>query len=291
MTAPLQTTEDAVHWCTAQFSQHDLYYGHGTDNPADEAYFLVWTLCDLLFSGEPELFARRLTAVQLERIRTVTAQRIATRQPLAYLLNIAWFAGYEFYVNEHVLVPRSPIAELIGTAYQPWVDPAQVRHVLEIGTGSGCIAIASALALPDAQVDAVDISPEALAVAQRNVEHYELQARVTLHQADVFAGLPQKPYDLIVSNPPYVDAADIAAMPAEFQAEPILGLQAGDDGLDIVRRILAAAPDYLAENGVLIVEVGNSAPALEAAFPDVPFTWLDFDYGGQGVFLLNRQDL
>lgn len=287
----LMTVEYALNWVHQQCEHADLFYGHGTDNAWDEACFLVLTVAELPMDADESVLANTLTQAQSQRIQTLTEQRIATRNPLPYLLNEAWFAGMKFYVDERVLVPRSPLAEVIEDQCQPWCQPEKVTRILDLCTGSGCIAIALAKAFPHAQVDATDLSFEALVVAEKNRQLHGVQAQLTLYQADVFEGLPQQHYDIIVSNPPYVDAEDFASMPEEFQQEPEMGLSSGADGLDVTRRILAQAKSYLSEQGVLIIEVGNSWPALETAYPQLPFTWLEFAHGGYGVFLLTREAL
>jgi ribosomal protein L3 glutamine methyltransferase len=218
-------------------------------------------------------------------------RRCDSRQPLAYLLGTAWFAGLEFEVDPNVLVPRSPVAELILDNYQPWVKPEQVKWVLDLCTGSGCIAIATAACMPGTRVDAADISEAALEIARRNIERHGLSERVTLMQSDLFAAIAPKPYDLIVSNPPYVPADSIGGLPAEYRAEPGLGLASGADGLDAVLQILLDAPRFLGEDGVLICEVGESEERLARALPLVPFTWLEFAHGGSGVFVVSRKTL
>jgi len=285
------TPRDAVHWAADQFEQAELFYGHGTDNALDEAAFLIahalqvpWDFAGLDVDGP-------LTHSQWQSIQDIVAQRMSQRIPAPYLTHEAWFAGIPFYIDARVLVPRSPMAELILDQFQPWIELRRLRNVLDMGTGSGCIAIATALNLPWVKVDATDVSAEALAVAQLNIDKHAVSDRVYLIQSDLFEQLPKKFYDVIISNPPYVDAHDMSMLPNEFQHEPALGLTAGDDGLDCVRRILHHAADYLQPHGILIVEVGNSAEALEMAYPEVPFTWLEFEHGDDGVFLLDAQQL
>ncbi len=268
-----------------------VWFGHGTDNALDEAAWLVSHAAGLPPDfGEDEL-ERVLSPGAVQSARELIARRIETRQPAAYLIGEAWFAGLPFYVDERVLVPRSPIAELIADRFQPWLAPERIRRVLDLCTGSGCIAIATALALPEARVDAGDISAEALDVARRNVARHGVGDRVHLYRSDLFDAIPAGEYDLILSNPPYVDAEDMAALPEEYRREPALGLAAGETGLDLVVPLLQQAGRHLASDGVLIVEVGNSAGALQAAFPDVPFVWLEFMHGGEGVFLLDAAQL
>lgn len=267
-----------------------LVFGHGTENAHDEAAWLV--IHALGFSPAeplPEPSAP-VQAADIARVEDLLQRRIQTRKPLAYLLNSAWFAGLEFYVDERVIVPRSPIAELIAREFSPWLT-GPPRRILDLCTGSGCIAIACARQFDDAHVDATDISADALDVAGVNRRKHGLEDRVTLIQADVFEGLPHRNYDIIVSNPPYVDAGAMADLPAEYRNEPALALAAGKDGTTIVRRILAGAPEYLSPEGILVCEVGDSEEALTAAFPAIPFVWLDFEFGGHGVFLLAAEDL
>ncbi len=290
--ATLDSAEAWVHWGVDYFEQHGIYFGHGTDNALDEAAWLV--LAALAMSVDVSLAdaPQPLSVVQRGAIANLFQQRVETRKPAAYLTNEAWFCGLRFYVDERVLVPRSPIGELIVNGFAPWwPDQSPLKRVLDIGTGSGCIAIACAHAFPDAVVDAADISPEALAVTQQNIELHQLGVRVNAIESDLFSALDGRRYDIIVSNPPYVDAEDIASMPEEFHHEPQLGLVAGVDGLDFAVRILRDAPRYLTEEGILIVEVGNSDAALAQRFPTVPFMWLEFEYGGHGVFLLTAQEL
>jgi len=273
------------------FEDADLFYGHGTDNPYDEAAYLVLAALDLPFDLTDEQLQQMIDPIRGEQIQALARQRIVDRKPVAYLVNKAWFAGLPFYVNEHVLIPRSPVAELIEESFVPWVDPDKVKSILDIGTGSACIAIACAAAFTDAAVDAVDISAAALAVARENVKAYDLTDQVTLIKSDLYNGLAGRKYDLIIANPPYVNAEDMASLPPEYQHEPRLGLAAGTDGLDIVRRIINESGEHLNKDGILVVEVGNSQQAMEAAFPDLPLIWLEFERGGDGVFLLHANDL
>lgn len=284
--ARLETPKDFVRWGASAFNRAGLHFEHGTANAVDEALNLVLHALSLSHDIPQWLLDGRLTHAEKQAVYGLLRRRVEERKPYAYITNRARFAGLDFYVDERVLVPRSPIGELIEAAFEPWIQPGRVSRVLDLCTGSGCIAIACAYAFGDAAVDAVDISPEALAVAGINVEKLHVADRVFLHKADVFQGLAPAPYDIIVSNPPYVDAEDMAALPDEHKHEPSLGLAAGGDGLDIVRRILAGAGEYLAEDGILVVEVGNSRWALEEAYPDVPFTWLEFERGQAEVFLL-----
>ncbi|MDX1823352.1 MAG: 50S ribosomal protein L3 N(5)-glutamine methyltransferase [Thiohalomonadales bacterium] len=268
-----------------------VYFGHGTDNALDEAAWLVSHAIGLPPTFSDAELEQLLTLDQQRAVEELLQRRVQERLPAAYLTHEAWFAGHRFYVDERVLIPRSPLAELIQNEFRPWVDATQLARVLDLCTGSGCIAIATALTLPHVQVDATDISQEALAVAHRNVDEYDLADRINLIESDLFDGLQGRRYDLIVSNPPYVDAEDMAALPEEYRREPQIGLTAGHEGLDLVIPMLQQAADYLTNNGVMIVEVGNSAESLQVRFPTVPFTWLEFSYGGEGVFLLEAAQL
>ena len=287
----LETMNDFVRWGASQFNQAGIYFGHGTDNAVDESLALVLHAVGLQHGIPSELFSSRLTTQEKQVVVDLFELLIEERLPAAYLTHEAWFGGMKFYVDERVLVPRSPIAELIASGFEPWVDSSQVMRVMDLCTGSGCIAIACAHAFPDAEVDAVDISKDALAVAEINVQRYHLEEQVSLIQSDVFNEIEPQAYDLIVSNPPYVDALDMSQLPTEFEHEPALGLEAGDDGLEIVRRILKEATQYLTPEGVLVVEVGNSQQALMEAFPTVPFTWIEFERGGEGVFVIDSEML
>ncbi|WP_018143964.1 50S ribosomal protein L3 N(5)-glutamine methyltransferase [Thioalkalivibrio sp. AKL6] len=291
-TTGLRTLRDFIRFGASQFRGAGLTFGHGTDNAFDEAAWLVLHTLHLPLDLPESWWDSRLSEAERTRVVAVLRERIATRKPAAYLTREAWFAGLPFYVDERVLVPRSPLAELIAAGFEPWLDPDGVTRALDLCTGGGCIGIAMALALPQAQVDLADVSPDALAVARINIERHQMGEQVRALQSDVFDGLQAGDrYDLIVSNPPYVDAEDMAALPDEYRHEPALGLAAGGDGLDIVRRILDGAREHLTEDGALIVEVGNSQAAVEAAFPDLPMIWLEFEAGGHGVFLVYARDL
>ncbi len=289
--AQLHTIVDFVRWGASRFNQAKLYFGHGADNAVDEALFLTLHALHLTPPLAPELHQARLTESEKEAVLALFHRRIEERLPVPYLTHEAWFGGMSFYVDERVLVPRSPFAEVIEQQFAPWLDEERTEKILDLCTGSGCIAIACAIAFPWAEVDALDVSPEALEVAKINIERHELEDQVNAIQSDLFSAIKGKRYDLIVSNPPYVDAEDMASMPEEFQREPALGLAAGEDGLDIVLKILCQASDHLTEEGVLVVEVGNSEEALVNRFPEVPFVWLEFERGGHGVFLLQAETL
>lgn len=273
------------------FAAAGLCYGHGTDNPEDEAAWLVFSVTGISWDEGQEVYARPVAPEHAARIRKLAARRINERRPMAYLLNEAWFAGLNFYVDERVLVPRSPFAELIAEQFAPFIRPDAVKNILDLGTGSGCIAIAAAHAFENARVDAVDISADALEVAAINVEKHAVGGRVSLVQSDLFRELGGRQYDLILANPPYVDEQDMLDRDEEFRHEPKLGLASGRDGLDATRTILAEASRFLRDGGILFCEVGNSQAALDAAFPDAPFVWLAFEHGGDGVFMLSKTEL
>ncbi|MBN3262650.1 50S ribosomal protein L3 N(5)-glutamine methyltransferase [Pectobacterium brasiliense] len=286
----LHTIQDMLRWAVSRFNAANVYYGHGTDNPWDEAIQLVLPSLYLPLDIPEDMYTSRLITSERQRIVERVIRRVNERIPVAYLTNKAWFCGLEFYVDERVLVPRSPIGELINNYFDEQL-PKAPNLILDLCTGSGCIAIACAQAFPEAEVDAVDISSDALAVTEQNIQQHGLEYRVTPIRSDLFRDLPAIRYDLIVTNPPYVDEEDMSDLPQEFRFEPELGLAAGNDGLDLVRRILACAPDYLSDDGVLICEVGNSMVHLIDQYPDIPFTWLEFDNGGDGVFMLTQSQL
>lgn len=289
-TPPL-TVRELIQEGARSFQGADLWFGHGSDNAVDEAAELVFFGARLRHEDAGKIYDDVLPREQVKSIRELFDRRIRERLPAAYLTHRMWFAGHEFYIDERVLVPRSPIAEIIEAQFAPWIDALRVRRVLDIGTGSGCIAIAAALALPQANVDAADLSEDALAVTRINIERHGVSSRVRAIRSDVFSSLVNQRYDVIVSNPPYVGDEELASLPAEYGREPRLGLHGGSDGLDIVRKILREAPEHLEPNGILIVEVGNSEDALVAAFPRAPFTWLEFERGGGGVFVLTAEQL
>jgi len=286
----LYSLQDMIRWTVSQFNAANLFYGHGTDNAWDEAVQLILPTLYLPIDVPSHVLNSRLTKSERVRVVERVALRINERIPVAYLTNQAWFCGLEFYVDERVLVPRSPIGELIQQQFQPWLNCEPAR-IMDLCTGSGCIAIACAHAFPDAEIDAVDISTDALNVAEQNIQDHGLEQQVFPIFSDLFCDLPQVKYDIIVTNPPYVDQEDMDSLPNEFKHEPELGLAAGDDGLTLTRRILANAPNYLTEKGILICEVGNSMVHMVEQYPHIPFTWLEFENGGHGVFLMTKEQL
>jgi ribosomal protein L3 glutamine methyltransferase len=274
-----------------RLSRARVFFGHGTDNARDEAAALVLHALRLPHDAAAAHYRRRVQAAAAARAMALISRRIQERIPAAYLTGVSGFAGLRFRVDARVLVPRSPIAELIERRFEPWIAPGRVRRVLDVGTGSGCIAIATARAFPRARVDAVDVSPEALAVARANVRWHRLARRVRLVRSDHFSALKRSTYDIIVTNPPYVGARELNSLPPEYRHEPRVALAAGRTGLDSVRVILREAARHLRSRGLLVVEVGNSEHALRRAFPRLPFMWLEFERGGGGVFLLTREEL
>jgi ribosomal protein L3 glutamine methyltransferase len=290
-TQELSTIIDFVRWVVSNLNQHDLSYGHGTENSWDEAFSLVLSSLHLPPDVDKSIYQAVLTQRERKILAEQLSRRLVERVPVPYLVNEAWFAGLNFYVDERVIIPRSPVAELIETEFSPWVQPHAVDRILDLCTGSGCIAISCALAFPNAQVDAVDISEDALNVAQTNVERYECEENVHLVHSDLFDNLIPQQYDIIISNPPYVSEEEMQSLPAEYMHEPKIALAAGEQGLDIVQRILAHAHEYLAPGGILVVEVGYTQHAVEAMYPHLPFTWLQFERGGEGVFLLTAEEI
>ncbi len=281
--------------CHEQLRNSDAFYGHGTDNAWDEAVQLVLGVAGLPPDSSADVLSLPLSDTHHQRIVDLLRRRLEQRVPLPYLLGRAWFAGLEFACDERAIIPRSPIAELILDDYAPWYSGPPPQRILDLCCGGGCIGLAAAhysqLAGRDTLVDLADIDPQALSLARENRTRLALESRVELYQSDLFDALPRARYDIILSNPPYVDAADLASMPDEYRHEPPLSLGSGDDGLFLTRRILASAAQFLQPHGLLVVEVGNSWEALEAAFPRAPFTWLEFERGGHGVFSLDAAQL
>ncbi|MDF7667116.1 50S ribosomal protein L3 N(5)-glutamine methyltransferase [Orbaceae bacterium ESL0727] len=286
----LRTIQDFIRFATSQFNHSDIYLGHGSDDPIDEAKNLILSTLGLPQVIPAEFYAANLTDDEKIQLTDIINRRVEDHVPTAYLINRAWFCGQAFYVDERVLIPRSPIGELIENHFAGILTyPPQT--ILDLCTGSGCIGIACAYAFPDAQVDITDISPEVLDVAQTNIEIHAMEDRVTPILSDLFTAIPSTQYDLIVTNPPYVDAEDMHDLPDEFLFEPKMALEAGFDGLDLVTQILRDAPNYLTPQSVLVCEVGNSQVHLQAKYPDVPFKWIKFERGGDGVFFMTRAEL
>ncbi len=291
MTDVLSTVCDFIRYCVSRCNEAGAFSGHGFDSMLDEASFLVLTALHLPHDLPPAYAAATLLPEERTRILELIRRRADERVPSAYLVGEAWFAGLAFKVSTDVLIPRSPIAELIERGFEPWLAGRPLDQVLDLCCGSGCIGIAIAAHLPDTAVDLVDLSPQALSIAAENVRAHGVEERVRTIVSDGFDALGGRRYDLIVTNPPYVGADEYAALPAEYRHEPAMGLKSGEDGLDLPLRILAQAPEYLAAHGWLILEVGDSADALVQLLPKVPFLWVDFERGGSGVAVIERADL
>jgi ribosomal protein L3 glutamine methyltransferase len=288
----LHTVRDYIRWGASRMNEAEVFFGHGSDNAIDEAAALVLHALHLPPDLHADYLGAALTPAEKQRLIAIIQRRIDERIPAAYLLRQCWFMGLPFYVDERVLIPRSPIAELIERRFSPWLaDSDAVASILDLCTGSGCIGIACAYAFPGAQIDLSDISEPALQVAQHNIDQHGLGGRVAAIRSDLFAALGGRRYDLIVSNPPYVGREEMRQLPAEYQHEPELALASGEQGLDMVLRILRRAGDYLSDDGILVVEVGNAQQALIEAMPHLDFTWLEFERGGDGVFLLMAEQL
>ena len=281
---------DFIRFSFTELTRSESFFGHGTDNAWDEAMSFVYDMLELPQDIDQSLLSCQLTESEKKRLCEGLTKRINQRLPLAYITNKTSFAGIDFYIDERALIPRSPIAELIENQFSPWVSDAPTR-ILDLCTGGGCIALASAIHNPEAEVIGLDISDDALAVAEINLAKLELAERVSFKQSDVYGALTDEQFDVIVTNPPYVDAEDMSNLPEEFKHEPTLALESGDDGLDCSRIIITQAAQYLTDGGILVLEVGNSAPALEQAFPDLPMVWIEFERGGDGVCLIEKADL
>ncbi len=288
---PLTTLGDFIRWGSSEFMRHELVFGHGFASALDEARYLVLHALSLPFDWPDEYLGCALTPEERERVIEILRLRIESRRPAAYITRESWFCGLRFYVDERVLVPRSPLGELVGNHFEPWIDSGRVSRILDLCTGSGCLAIAARYQFPEARVAAADISAAALEVAAKNLALHDLEGDIALFESDLFASIPPEPYDVIVFNPPYVDAAEMAALGEEFRREPELGLSAGDDGLALVDRILGAAGEYLADDGVLFLEVGNSQAAMQEKYEFLPLTWVELEYGGGGVCCIEARDL
>lgn len=287
----LKTIRDYIRWGASQLSEKKVFLGHGIATPLHESAALVLYVLFQPYNLDECYFGAVLTVEERKKVIQILNQRIIERKPVAYLIKNAIFAGLSFYVDERVLVPRSPIAELIENHFSPWVEEEQVFNILDLCAGSACIAIACAYAFPEAEVDAVELSDDAIDVATINIENHELTGQLSLYKSDLFNQLPKAQYDVIVSNPPYVSIEEWAGLPAEYHNEPEMGFTGGESGLDFVVRILADAEAYLTDHGILIIEVGSNADSLQHLFPEVPFYWLDFEQGGDGVFLLTAEQV
>lgn len=287
----LNTVGDWINWAATAFEKANLYYGHGTDNAWDDAVYLVLVQLGLPIDADDSILQAPVEMNKRAQLRRLIERRIKERVPVAYLNKTAYFAGLEFYVDERVLIPRSPLAELILQGFAPWIKRERIRHILDMGTGSGCLAIACAYALPEASVDAVDISADALEVCKINIFKHQMANRVTPIQSDLFKQLAGKRYDIIVSNPPYVGDQEMEELPEEYRAEPDIALRAAGGGDAIATEIISQAADYLNPGGILIVEVGNSAPLITERFAHLPFVWLEFSSGESETLLITREQL
>lgn len=288
----LLTVRDLIRWGVTRLNAANVHFGHGSDNAYDETAYLVLHALSLPADTLDPFLDARVLREERERILQLFERRIEARLPAAYLTQEAWLSGYRFYVDERVIVPRSPISELLARGLEPWVaDPEEVTHALDMCTGSGCLGILAAQAFPSARVDCVDVSADALAVAQRNIDDYELQERVTAHCSDLFTSLPSAQYEVIICNPPYVNSQSMSTLPEEFRREPELALAGGDDGMDLVRKILQQAPAFLADEGILVLEIGHERRHFEAAFPDLDPVWLDTEQASDQILLLTREQL
>ncbi len=288
---PSNTIRACVDWATLQFENSNVYFGHGCDNPRDEAIWATMHVAGLMDREYEQVADLSLDGKLRASVAQLIRQRIESRKPLAYLIGEAWFAGHPFFIDERAIVPRSHFSDLIQDGFGPWISPHQLHRALDLCCGSGCIALALALAFPQLQVDAADIDSAALQVAEVNIERYRLNGRINVIQSDLFAGLAKEKYDLIICNPPYIAMSLIDQLPDEYLHEPRHAFAGGSDGLKFVRQILAQAERYLTDNGTLLIELGDNADALENAYPHVPFLWLTSRSGQSVVMLLSRQDL
>ncbi|MBE9537948.1 MAG: 50S ribosomal protein L3 N(5)-glutamine methyltransferase [Proteobacteria bacterium] len=285
------TVGEALQYCAERLQASDAFFGHGTDNPWDEAVALVLSIADLPLDADDGVLPHKFSSEDAVRMHSLLSRRIDDHVPLPYLLGRAWFAGLEFVSDRRAIIPRSPLAELILHEFKPWYQGPEPRRVLDLCCGGGCIGLAVAYYYPAVTVDLTDLDKDALDLAAENVALLQLSGRASVLYSDLFSSLPSQKYDIILSNPPYVNREDLSSMPAEFHHEPPLALGSGPDGLALTRKILQQGAQYLTEQGLLIVEVGNSWPQLEALYPDVAFTWLEFEHGGQGVFAITAKEL
>ena len=287
----LTTIRDFIRWGSSEFLRGDLSFGHGFISAFDEVRYLTLHALHLPYDWSDDYFDAVLTPLEREQVIEILQLRVNSRQPAAYITRESWFCGLRFYVDERVLIPRSPIAELISNSFEPWVDSSRVGRILDLCSGSGCIAIAAKYRFPEAEVCAADISRDALEVASINLEQHDLSGLVSLYESDLFDSVPAGQFDVIASNPPYVDAEDMAGLSDEYRFEPEIGLRAGDDGLLLVDRMVMRAGEYLSENGVIFIEVGNSQAAMERKYDFLPMTWIEFEFGGAGVCCIQAGDL